>query len=484
VREQGLSPLIEISQSGEGVHVWLRHEQPISGGLVRQWWQAQLAAARVQCREVFPKQSESKGGLGNLIRYPLWNHSQFVDDQRQPLDADTVLQAWPAVPAQVFGEVALAEAKDDLAGIGLTRRIRQVLASGLARQRWDGDATGLGDPSRSAIAQSLACLLVRAYIPTSEIESAIRTWTERSGATDKASRDSWVQQTVAKAYDFVAQRQEAGSQAIETLCDCALQYVAQSQHGARTHCATGMASLDAAFEGLAFGELGLVAARPSHGKTAFVLQWAEQQAAGSVPVVLISEEMGSFALGRRIASRVLRTDDVSILAAPEIPERIRAHFAEAAPIYVRHACHSIERVNEVVEQHVAQDGVRACVIDYTQLLRSRMRGTRHEEIAEVSIALRQLATRLNIAVLAAAQLNREPEKRGPGQPVRLADLGDSGQLERDADLVLALRWPWKDNPDHEPKSEFWVSVLKRRNGPINVARVKISFDDTAQTFAG
>jgi len=476
--DDGFSPLLEISQSGEGAHVWMLLDQPTPAADARAFWRDVLDRASVSCREIFPKQDELSGkGLGNLIRFPLHGASRFCDVDWQELDPTATLsnakrhtlppRVVPAAPPQVVAP-------------GVSPRVATLISAGPIKNRWDGIAEGLEDGSRSSVAMSLACHLVRAYVPTSEIEDALRAWGREHDYTDKTDRRDWLTRTLNRAYEHVAGRAEETSRREDTLLDCVVDAI--NSHGARAHsyCPSGIPALDAAMDGVAPGEMCVVAARPSHGKSAFALQWAIMQAERGVPVLFLSEEMGRNAIGNRGALRILpggigahKVDDALAIA--------RKHYGGRAPIHIAQSCGTIDRAEEVIREHVASHGVRAVVVDYTQILRTRGNRARHEEVTNVSIRLRTLTTRHGIATLAVCQLNREVDKRD-SRRAKLCDLGDSGQLERDADTVLALHWPWKDNPTHTPEDEYVIHVLKRRNGPINSPTIKARFDAKTQTI--
>ncbi|MBX9642014.1 MAG: DnaB-like helicase C-terminal domain-containing protein, partial [Mycobacteriaceae bacterium] len=117
-------------------------------------------------------------------------------------------------------------------------------------------------------------------------------------------------------------------------------------------------------------------------------------------------------------------------------------------------------------------------VDYLGLVGVRSNAPRHERVGEVSRALKLLAKRLAIPIVAAAQLNREPDKddRRP----RLSDLRDSGAIEQDADVVIAL------NPNSEPDSEgrtlIEIGVLKNRSGPRGWISQTVIFNGRTQRF--
>jgi hypothetical protein len=218
--KHGLTPLVEISQSGSAAHVWIFFSKPLSARLVRAFWTGVLSVLEIPVPEIYPRQDRLSGkGLGNLIRYPLWNKSCFVD----------VAGGWKKLPpCKAMAAVTPASLKRlksvaSKLGVRLTPPTRQVTTTTPKRAtltlsarvkellerderlaaRWGGDTGGLNDTSRSAVVMSLACMLVRRYVPTPEVEAAIRHWCSEQ-RYDKGDREDWVQRTLDKAYALAA----------------------------------------------------------------------------------------------------------------------------------------------------------------------------------------------------------------------------------------------------------------------------------------
>jgi replicative DNA helicase len=135
-------------------------------------------------------------------------------------------------------------------------------------------------------------------------------------------------------------------------------------------------------------------------------------------------------------------------------------------------CNTIDRAEDVIEQHVSLHGVRLVAVDYLQLLGS-LGANRYEEVSTISRRLKQVTKRTNVAMLAICQLNREVDKREDHNP-RLSDLRDAGQLEQDADVIIFVQWPCKYSPMNPPEN-YRIFVAKRRNGPIRESRVETTF---------
>lgn len=490
----GMEPLIEQSQSGAGAHVWLFHE-PTEAWCVRSFWRLVGARCNLTFREIFPKQDRlvTEKGLGNLIRYPLWRESRFVDAEWNTLDPLIVLpQVQRYGPSDLSDLAARAgyvltpdPATASVAAEGgceLPPRVSKAIKSGLLRRRWEGDTSGMRDASRSAAAMSVACELIRRYVPTYEIEIAVRAFMRKHGADEKAERDDWVRYTVRKAYDLATPAEEAPSLNMGTMEEATYQFIDTIPSRTNTICAMGVDGLTASVDGVQFGEMWLACARPGHGKTMFCLQWLNRLSAAGVPSLLLSEEMGAVALGKRNLLHIAPMSEEywSAETVKDLRESVAKRYADAAPIYLVEQCVTIERTEEVVTQAVDR-GVRAVVVDYMQMLKGRGERT-FESVADVSKRLKRIAIRHNVAMFCAVQLSREVEKRAHGP--KLSDLGDSGQLERDADGIVVFDWPWRTDPRAaaETPDVYLAHILKRRNGPIRETPVSLSFDPNTQTL--
>ena len=217
--EIGITPLVEVSQSGSAAHLWLFFGRAVPARIVREFWRSVLALLGINVPEIYPRQDQLSGkGLGNLVRYPLYNKSHFVDlnagwKRVPPIEA---MSAVSTVSLE-YMEQMIAEIRPLLvrptppslagdAGQGhpdLPIRVRRLLEHDeRLAARWGGDTEGLVDTSRSAVAMSIACLLVRRYVPMHEIEAAIRCWGSVQNY-DKVNREDWVERVIVRAYDLV-----------------------------------------------------------------------------------------------------------------------------------------------------------------------------------------------------------------------------------------------------------------------------------------
>jgi replicative DNA helicase len=232
---------------------------------------------------------------------------------------------------------------------------------------------------------------------------------------------------------------------------------------------SGLAGLDDMTRGLRPGQLAIIGARPSIGKTALGLQVAEHAAIGQgVSTLFVSLEMDGDELAERL-----------IVGRARVPgQRVRS----GARLDPDSPSRNVSQVAAVARRLRAREGLGLVVVDYLQLLDAApdlRRKDRHEQVADISRRLKQLARDLRIPVLVLCQLNRKAEDRSDFEP-RLADLRESGAIEQDADTVWLLHRPSFYRPD-DRKGEADVIVAKQRNGPTG--RVRLAFLPELTRFA-
>ena len=249
----------------------------------------------------------------------------------------------------------------------------------------------------------------------------------------------------------------------------------QRTAGERVGVPTGLVDLDRLTGGLRAGQLIVVGARPSMGKSALALGIALHVARSTGPVLVVSAEMGRLELGDRVlagggvpSDRILaaRLDDVDFARQ----ETRRAELA-AVPLLIDDApSPTLAAIRARARRQAAKGGLALVVVDYLQLVGAEGRRDRREqEVAEISRGLKALARELAVPVVAVAQLNRAVELRADKRPM-LADLRESGQLEQDADLVAFLHRPAVYDSDSD-SGEAELIVAKHRNGPTGVVRL-------------
>ena len=253
---------------------------------------------------------------------------------------------------------------------------------------------------------------------------------------------------------------------------------------------TGFTDLDSVVGGLQPGNMIVVAARPSMGKTALALGIAEHAALNqNLAVAVFSLEMSGDELIQRMLSSTAVVDAGRIRAgklAPEDWSRIgrAADRLSAARLYIDDSEGvTVGEMRTKLRRLKSRDGLDLLVVDYIQLMegnRGRKDENRVQEISSISRNLKMLARDLEVPIICVSQLNRAPDARNDKRPM-LSDLRESGAIEQDADLVLMIYRDDYYNPDtSEDKGLAEVLVAKNRHGPTS--RVKLAFRGSYAKF--
>lgn len=248
---------------------------------------------------------------------------------------------------------------------------------------------------------------------------------------------------------------------------------------------SGFPSIDKTLSGFQPSDLIILAARPSMGKTSFVLDIMRGAAVKhNIPVGMFSLEMSSQQIIDRMVSAESRIDSWRLrtgkLSRDNEFEFLREGIdrLSKAPIYINdQAGINIMNMRSTARRMVSEYGVKLIVVDYLQLM-SPMRQTDSmvQQVTEISRALKGLAKDLNVPVIALSQLSRAVEQRG-GKP-KLSDLRDSGSIEQDADVVMFIHRETDDN--HLKKEEAEILIEKHRNGATGM--VSLFFDGKHTSF--
>jgi len=250
--------------------------------------------------------------------------------------------------------------------------------------------------------------------------------------------------------------------------------------------------LDEMTHGLQRGEMLILAARPSMGKTAFALNIAEQAALLGHPVGVFSLEMGRQQLVQRLLSSKSGVDSQKIrrsMLGKDDWDRLREACAVLyeAPLYIDDTPGlSLMQMRAKARRMVAKYEIQMFVVDYMQLMTSGGRSeSRQVEISEISRGVKAMARELNVPVVCLSQLNRASEQREGHRP-RMSDLRESGSIEQDADVVMLLHREeyyhqadpdWADmNPDKVGLAE--LIIAKQRNGPTGTVKLTWARDIT------
>jgi replicative DNA helicase len=261
-----------------------------------------------------------------------------------------------------------------------------------------------------------------------------------------------------------------------------------------TGVASGFADLDAITGGFQPGNLIILAARPSMGKSALATNIAENVALAKEtprPVALFSLEMSEAELAQRfIASQAsIKGDDLRkgrvrddkwarVLRAAGDYEHAELYIDDSSDIGMLDIRAKARRLHQ---QLADRGGLGLIIVDYLQLMRADARyESRVQQVGEMSRGLKILARELNVPVIALSQLSRKVEERKPPKPV-LSDLRESGQIEQDADLVMFIyRDEYYEREESEDPGTCEVIIAKHRNGALG--DVKLTFQHEYPRF--
>jgi replicative DNA helicase len=253
---------------------------------------------------------------------------------------------------------------------------------------------------------------------------------------------------------------------------------------------TGFHGLDNLLSGLRNSDLIVVGARPSLGKTSFVLDIARHVAVKEgKPVGVFSLEMSKDQIIDRIIAAEaqvplwhLRTGRLN----DETDFQLIQHSLDSlskAPLFIDDtASPNILQMRSMARRLQAEHGLSLLVVDYLQLIQPRTTSDNVvQQITEVSRSLKALGRELNVPVIAVSQLSRAVDQRDRKVP-RLSDLRESGSIEQDADIVMFLYRPDKEkmNPTPEEQNTAEIIVAKHRNGPLGTVQLK--FDPEKACF--
>lgn len=241
---------------------------------------------------------------------------------------------------------------------------------------------------------------------------------------------------------------------------------------------TGFIDLDRLLTGVHGGELVLVGARPSMGKTSFAMNMAQHAAVhANKTVAVFSLEMPREQIAMRMLCTAAKVDMQAVrhgtlgdqdwmnLTAAISPLASANMYLDdtpgITPTQLRSRCRRL----------MAERGLDMIIVDYLQLMSSDRRNeNRQNEVSEISRALKGIALELHVPLIACAQLSRANAQRADKRPI-LSDLRDSGSIEQDADVVLFLHREEYYTPDTPDKNVAEVIVQKQRNGPLGTVRL-------------
>ena len=255
---------------------------------------------------------------------------------------------------------------------------------------------------------------------------------------------------------------------------------ASKNKGTVTGIPTGFIDLDYKLSGLQPSDLILVAARPSMGKTAFVLNIAQYVAfKKKKSVAIFSLEMSKeqlvnrlFSLESQVDAQALRTGNMKDSDWEKLIEGAGI-IGQSQLIIDDTPGISVSELRSKCRKYKLENDLDLIIIDYLQLMTGsigRSSESRQQEISEISRSLKGLARELNVPVIALSQLSRAVEGRPDKRPM-LSDLRESGAIEQDADVVMFIYRDEYYNKDSEYKKQAEIIIAKQRNGPVGTVHL-------------
>lgn len=330
----------------------------------------------------------------------------------------------------------------------------------------------IGEIARSAFAPKNAQAYADIVRRESQRRQAIAA-VEQLKATIARDGDQAIDEAVRKLMALSATRrrfEHSGLQCVTAAIDY-LDEVRES--GGLVGVSTGLVDLDSKLGGLHKTDLIVIAARPSMGKTAFMLNLANRC---GVPCGIMSSEQASEQIGSRliaingkVSAHRMRTGKTHDDEWPRITGTIALMQNRAMWINDRPAP-TIDEVIRQARKWAHENAIKILFVDYLQRIRGDKRLPKHERVGDCCLALKELGRELEIPVVVLAQINRNVEARENKRP-GVADLKDSGEIEQEADQVLMLYRDEVYNPQTHTPGICEVIVGKNRHGPCGVIKL-------------
>ena len=289
-----------------------------------------------------------------------------------------------------------------------------------------------------------------------------------------------MEETEKKIFDLVQKRATGDFVPIKQVVLNALDRIeaASKNKGSVTGIPTGFIDLDYKTSGFQPSDLILIAARPSMGKTAFVLNIAQHmafkcnQAVGGFSLEMSKEQLVNrlVSLESKVDSQSLRTGSLSdedwgkLIEGAGVIGRSNLIIDDTPGI-------SIGELRSKCRKYKLEHNLGIIIIDYLQLMTgSKKTDSRQQEISDISRSLKEVARELNVPVVALSQLSRAVEQRPDHRPM-LSDLRESGAIEQDADVVMFIYRDDYYNHDTDKKGIAEIIIAKQRNGPIGTVEL-------------
>ena len=321
----------------------------------------------------------------------------------------------------------------------------------------------------------------------------IRANEEIAGAcyTQKDDVEEILNQAEKKIFEISQKRDADGFVPIRQIVLNAIDKIEYASHikGNVTGLSTGFTDLDNRTAGFQPSDLILIAARPSMGKTALVLNIAqhmtlrENRCTAIFSLEMSKEQLTNrlFSMESHVDAQKIRTGDLTEQEWADLIESA-GNIGESKLIIDDTPAISVPQMRSKCRKYKMEFGLEMVIVDYLQLMSGSGRSgeSRQQEISDISRSLKALARELNVPVVALSQLSRAVESRPNHRPM-LSDLRESGAIEQDADVVMFIYRDDYYNPDSEKKGIAEIIIAKQRNGPIGT--VELSWQPALTKFA-
>lgn len=305
---------------------------------------------------------------------------------------------------------------------------------------------------------------------TAIIEDSYNKQGEVEGVLDLAEK---------KIFDIAEKRSTSDFEALSDVLERGFLEIERlfNNKGQITGVPSGFTDLDAKTSGFQKGDMVLIAARPSMGKTTFALNIAENAALREgKSVVIFSLEMPKEQLAYKLLCSEANVDMLK-LRTGNLDDKDWENIARAtgplskAKIYIDDTAGvTVMEMRSKCRRLKMEYGIDLILIDYLQLMSGSSSENRQQEVSEISRSIKALAKEMECPVIALSQLSRAPEQRADHRPM-LSDLRESGSIEQDADVVMFLYRDEYYNKESEDKGIGECIIAKQRNGPVGTVRM-------------
>lgn len=305
---------------------------------------------------------------------------------------------------------------------------------------------------------------------TSIIEDSYNKQGEVENVLDKAEK---------KIFDIAEKRTSSDFEPLNVVLERGFLEIERlfNNRGEITGVGSGIKDLDAKTSGFQKGDMVLIAARPSMGKTTFALNIAENAALREgKSVVIFSLEMSKEQLAYKLLCSEANVDMLK-LRTGTLEDQDWENIARAtgplskAKIYIDDTAGvSVMEMRSKCRKLKMEYGIDLILIDYLQLMSGSSSENRQQEVSEISRSIKALAKEMQCPVIALSQLSRAPEQRADHRPM-LSDLRESGSIEQDADVVMFLYRDEYYNKESEDRGVAECIIAKQRNGPVGTVKM-------------